>query len=189
MPINDSSKSATKNLMTEALTSALGEVYSGDMQIDCGDFHSFKNQIIYMITISGMSFRAVGALQLSDSALSRKIASNRLNIDGGIEKEDFFDFYQELTNSCFGIAKRLMGGQFAQLGMSTPYLLSSDISIERLVPSNSDFNCHCIGKIEGEVAFGASMFLFSQDEFQFSYARTQTASNELQVEAGALEFF
>jgi len=143
---------------------------------------------IYLLTISGLSFKVASILCVSDCTLSRDVSRQGLKKDGELNDSDFYDFYQEMTNCCFGFTKRFLGNNYRNLGMSTPYRMSKAVSVDSVSMLESDFDCHCSASLEGNSVYSASFFITAQSEFTLSYSSIKNKEKN-EVDSGELQFF
>lgn len=137
-----------------------------------------KNERAAVLTISSISFRLLLALHFSDDETTRRYFSR------DDDERPLADAFMEVANLCCGAINQALVEHFPDMGMSTPYVLSS-ASIGHLSELHPAFETLYEIVIDGGVRLAATLCVCSHDTLDFV---ADTSSSESQA-SGELELF
>ncbi|WP_027796695.1 hypothetical protein [Paraburkholderia acidipaludis] len=132
---------------------------------------------VVVLTISSMQFRLLLLLHFEDDEATRRYYM-------GDTQGSLTESFMEFGNLCCGAMNQQLVEHFPDLGMSTPYALSS-ACLPYLRELKPDYVSTYALTLDGSVRLGATLCVCSQTSLDFVAAQTETANEG----AGELELF
>ncbi|MFP6561177.1 hypothetical protein WJ542_23145 [Paraburkholderia sp. B3] len=139
-----------------------------------------QGEHVVVLTISSMQFRLLLLLHFEDDEATRQYYLGHV----GDVQRSLTECFMEFGNLCCGAMNQQLVNHFPDLGMSTPYALSS-ACLPYLHELKPDYVSTYALTLDGSVRLGATLCVCSQTPLDFVAAQTETASEG----AGELELF
>ena len=130
-----------------------------------------------VLTISSMQFRLLLLLHFEDDQATRQYYQ-------GDAQRPLTESFMEFANLCCGAMNQQLVEHFPDLGMSTPYALSSEC-LPWLRELKPDYVSTYALTLDGSVRLGATLCVCSQTSLDFVVGNLETVSES----AGELEMF
>lgn len=146
-------------------------------EIDARPDAAAQGAQVVVLTISSMQFRLLLLLHFDDDEATRRYYV-------GDAQRALTESFMEFANLCCGAMNQQLVEHFPDLGMSTPYALSSDC-LPYLRELKPDSVSNYALTIDGGVRLGATLCICSQTPLDFVAANVETANES----AGELELF
>ena len=140
-----------------------------------------------MLTISAIDFRMTFLLHYKgDKNMHGLVRSSSTEEGVGKIAEELDAYFLEMGNRLCGEAKRLFYESFDHLGMSTPCALSATTTFADMHSKSLCCEGHVQFKQQGKMVLAASVFVYSDSDFELDINDSQFAEQE---GTGELEFF
>ena len=140
------------------------------------DVRKSPEKNILVLTISSFLFRLLTIFHINESASA--ISYFGMNASA----ENFADIFAEHGNMCCGAINRELADYFPYLGMSTPYMLSSEC-VSFLREMNPEFLCDYIISINESIRVRATlcMKVYGTVDFSVNTSAVAAPTGELEL--------
>jgi hypothetical protein len=178
--IGTQAKDSIERIFFAAARSRLVREPHHDCEISARPAEAAQGEHVVVLTISSMQFRLLLLLHFEDDDVTRQYYLGHM----GDVQRSLTECFMEFANLCCGAMNQQLVNHFPDLGMSTPYALSS-ACLPYLRELKPDYVSTYALTLDGSVRLGATLCVCSQTSLDFVATQVETASES----AGELELF